>query len=1218
MPRAEFVHLHLHTEYSMLDGACRLDKLMERAKELNFSHIALTDHGVLYGAIDFYQAAKEKEIKPIIGCEVYVAPGKHTDRKNAAGGKDVYNHLTVIAKNEAGYKNLVKLVTIAHLDGYYYKPRIDKELLAQYKEGLIVLSGCMNSEISQLIRQDQLPKAREAIDWYKQTLGPENFYLEIQNHGIAEQAKVTKQLIQWHKDFGLKLVATNDVHYVNKADSHAHDCLICIGTQTQLADPKRMTYQPEQFFLRSAEEMAARFSEVPEAVKNTLEVAEQCNLEIRLNTEYHYPAFIPPEGKTREGMLRDLLAEGLHKRYSIRARAEGDQFIVEGVDDPALLPPGYPDNEAATKAVIDRLLLELKVIEKTGFISYFLIVGDFVRYGRSIGVSCVARGSAAGSIVTYLLEISNVDPIRYALLFERFLNPERVNPPDIDIDFADDRRADVIQYVREKYGHDSVAQIITFGTMGAKSVVRDVGRVMGLSYGECDRLAKMVPAELKMTLKKALEQSTDFKNAYETEEVTRELVDTAFVLEDLVRNASVHAAGVVIGDQPLVNLLPLKKDEDGTIVTQYAMGPVGDLGLLKMDFLGLKTLTVIRNTVELAKQNRGVTIDIDKLPLDDAKTYELLNKGLTVGVFQLESGGMRDLCRKFQISSVEHITALVALYRPGPMDLIPDFIKRRHGEVKIEYEHPLLEPIAKETYGVLIYQEQVMQAAQVLAGYTLGGADLLRRAMGKKKAEEMAKHRKIFVEGAASVNKIPAQKANQIFDLLEKFAGYGFNKSHAAAYAIVAYQTAYLKANYTVEFLSAMMTNDMSDTSKLTILINEAKLFGVEVLGPDVNESGVHFTPAPSKKAAAANGATDGNGHAAQGQAIRFGLAAIKGIGEAAVQTILDARKKGGPFHSLEELTERVDGRAMTRKVLEALIKSGACDSFGLNRATMMAKIDRVVARAAGIIQDRQAGQNTMFGMLEEKPTDKTPEPEKQLPEWDQKELLGYEKELLGFYLSGHPLMPLASLIERYGLKKTNELQELPARSMTRLAGMISEVQKGISKKSNKPYAMVTLEDLEGTVQILCMNENYDKYAQLLVPNKPVLVVGEVNNSEDKPKIFPTEIMELEKAPLKYTKQVYLRLNIERLTPQDLETARDLITAYPGRVPVFLCLREPGGERVFIETHERYRVSPSREFEHAIDDKFGDDTFYAKVDTALPEREKRKWEKKASSDSNGD
>ena len=837
MAHADFVHLHLHTEYSLLDGACRLDRLMERAHELKFAKLAITDHGVLYGAIDFYTAALEKGIQPIIGCEVYVAPGSRKERKAASGGRDAYHHLGLLAKDEVGYKNLVRLVTSAHLEGYYYKPRIDKELLKENKEGLIAMSGCLASEIPELIVNDQLDKARETIDWFKQTLGAENFYLELQNHGIPDQLKVNRQLIPWAKDFGLKLVATNDVHYVGKEHSHAHDCLICIGTQTMLSDAKRMRYQPEQFYLRSAEEMKARFSEVPEAIRNTLEVAEKCTLQIKFG-QLHYPVFSPPPNHTREGYLRELLAEGLDKRYTIKARAEGAGFAVDGIENPRLLPnfaPGAPaptaaETEAGVKAVMDRLAVELKVIEKTGFISYFLIVGDFVRYGRSKGVSCVARGSAAGSIVTYLLEISNVDPIRYGLLFERFLNPERINPPDIDIDFADDRRGDVIEYVRDKYGRDSVAQIITFGTMGAKSVVRDVGRVMGLSYGECDRLAKMIPTDLKMDLKKALEESPEFKEAYETEEQTHELVDTAFVLEDLTRNASVHAAGVVICDQPLVNLLPLKKDEDEVIVTQYAMNPVGELGLLKMDFLGLKTLTVIRNACDLVKQGRGIEIPIDNLPLDDAKTYDLLNKANTAGVFQLESGGMRDLCRKFQISSVEHITALVALYRPGPMELIPDFIRRRHGEIKIEYEHPLLEPLSRETYGVLIYQEQVMQAAQVLAGYTLGGADVLRRAMGKKKAEEMAKQREIFVKGCAKVNNIPAAKANQIFDLLEKFAGYGFNKSHAAAYAIVAYQTAWLKANYPVEFLSAMMTNDMGDTAKLGVFIAEARQFGIEVL----------------------------------------------------------------------------------------------------------------------------------------------------------------------------------------------------------------------------------------------------------------------------------------------------------------------------------------------------------------------------------------------------
>src|SRR5262245_49361532 len=712
MSHADFVHLHLHSEYSLLDGACRLDKLMDRAHELKFPALALTDHGVLYGAIDFYKTARDKGIKPIIGCEVYVAPGSRLEKRGTSGGRDVYHHLVLLAKDEVGYQNLVQLATAAHLEGYYYKPRIDKEILAAHKEGLIALSGCLASEIPDLIQKDDLQKARDTADWFKQTLGAENFYLELQNHTLPEQAKVNRYLIAWAKEFGLKLVATNDVHYLEKTHSHAHDVLICIGTQTTLNDPKRLHYEPQQFYLRSAEEMKALFAEVPEAVQNTLEVAEKCNLEIEFG-KLHYPAFHPPEHFTREGYLRQLVAEGLCRRYTIQSRVEGKDFVVESIEDPTRLPTfaNTPSDDAvvrpalnpdihdpvvaaAIKVVIDRLQDELAVIEKTGFISYFLIVGDFVRYGRSKSISCVARGSAAGSIVTYLLEISNVDPIRYNLLFERFLNPERVNPPDIDIDFADDRRGDVIDYVREKYGRASVAQIITFGTMGAKSVVRDVGRVMGLSYGECDRLAKMIPNELKMTLKKALEQSPDFKQAYETEEVTRRLVETAFILEDITRNASVHAAGVVIGDQPLVNLLPLKQDEDGVIVTQYAMGPVGDLGLLKMDFLGLRTLTVIRNTCELVKQTKGIEVPIDDLPLGDAKTYELLNKANTVGIFQLESGGMRDLCRKFQISSIEHITALIALYRPGPMELIPEFIKRRQGEVKIRFPHPLIAQIS--------------------------------------------------------------------------------------------------------------------------------------------------------------------------------------------------------------------------------------------------------------------------------------------------------------------------------------------------------------------------------------------------------------------------------------------------------------------------------------------------------------------------------------------
>jgi DNA polymerase-3 subunit alpha len=1216
MSHADFVHLHLHTEYSLLDGACRLDKLMDRAHELKFPALAITDHGAMHGVIEFYQTARTKGIKPIIGCEVYVAPGSRLEKKPGSGSRDVYHHLGLLAKNEAGYKNLIRLTTAAHLEGYYYKPRIDKDILAKHSEGLIALSGCLASEIPDWIMKDQLAKARDAVDFFKQTLGAENFFLELQNHGIPEQAKVNQHLIAWAKEFGLKLVATNDVHYIEKSHSHAHDCLVCIGTQSMLSDPKRMSagYVPEQFYLRSAEEMKARFAEVPDAVKNTLEVAEKCNLEIKFG-ENKYPVFTPPEHFTREGYLRMLLAEGLFRRYTIHAKAEGKEFVVTGIDEPKRLPTYQksevrsqkseenllddPEVAAAIKAVIDRLQLELTVIEKTGFISYFLIVADFIRHGREHGISCVARGSAAGSIVTYLLDIANVDPIRYGLLFERFLNPERVNPPDIDIDFADDRRADVIEYVREKYGRDAVAQIITFGTMGAKSVVRDVGRVMGLAYGDCDRLAKLIPAELKMDLAKALKQVPELKEAYENEDVTRELIDTAFILEDLTRNASVHAAGVVIGPEPLVNLLPLKLDDSGTLVTQYAMNPVGELGLLKMDFLGLKTLTVIRNTCEMVKRTQGIDVPIDALPLDDKKTYDLLNRAETLGVFQLESGGMRDLCKKFQISSVEHITALVALYRPGPMDLIPDFIKRRHGEIEIKYEHPLLESISKETYGILIYQEQVMQATQLLAGFSLGAADLLRRAMGKKKPEEMAKYREIFVKGCHEKNNIPKTKANQIFDLLEKFAGYGFNKSHAAAYAIVAYQTAYLKANYPVEFYCAMMTNDMAATEKLSEYIAEAREVGIEVLGPDVNESSVYFAPAR------------------EGKAIRFGMAAIKGVGEGAVETILKARSESGKFKTLSELCERVDGRSLGRKTLEALIKAGACDCFGATRATLFAQIERTLARAASILSDKQKGQSSLFGALEDKSSSAVPESIANLPEWPQHELLAHEKELLGFYVTGHPLTPLVPLLEKFSLTTTAKLAELPNRSLTRIGGMIAAVTHGVSKKSGKPYSMVTLEDLDGSVQLLVMND-YDKFRPLLEVNKAILVVGEISTGEDRPKIFPQDIMPLADAAKKYTKQVHLRLQMAHLQPADLTKLQELVAAHAGKCPLFLCFMRPEGGTIFVGAHERFGVTPSLELEHAANKLFGEQTYYAKVDTSLPEKQRRSWEKKPGSTSNGD
>ncbi|MCX7723109.1 MAG: DNA polymerase III subunit alpha [Verrucomicrobiae bacterium] len=1203
MAQAEFVHLHVHSEYSLLDGACRLDRLVAKARELKFPALAVTDHGVLYGAIDFYKAAREAKIKPIIGCELYVAPGSRFEKKTATGGRDVYHHLVVLAKDSTGYRNLIKLVTAAHLEGFYYKPRVDKDLLAAHRHGLIVLSGCLASEIPELILKGQLEKAREVIGWFKETFGPDNFYLELQNHGEPDEARVNRQLILWSKEFGLKLVATNDVHYIERHHSHAHDCLVCIGTQTTIHDPKRLSlnYAPEQYHLRSAEEMKQLFAEVPEAVRNTLEVAEKCNLEIEMG-RLRFPVFHPPEGYTRESFLRQWLVEGLYKRYTIRARLEDHEFVVEGVDDPSRLPPVQPTElegvtgdpvQAKVKAVMDRLRMELSVIEKTGFVSYFLVVGDFVRYARSRGISCGARGSAAGSLVTYLLEISKVDPIRYGLLFERFLNPERISPPDIDIDFDDDRRAEVIEYVRGKYGRDCVAQIITFGTLGAKSAIRDVGRAMGLSYAECDRLARMIPAELNITLEKALKKSPELKRAYETEPTTRELIDTALILEDLVRNASVHAAGVVIADQPLVNLLPLKADEDGTIVTQYAMGPVGDLGLLKMDFLGLKTLTVIRNTCQMVKATRGIDVQIDNIPLDDPKTYELLNRAQTLGVFQLESSGMRDLCRKFGISSIEHIIALIALFRPGPMELIPDFINRRHGKVQITYEHPLLEPICRETYGIMVYQEQVMQAAQVLAGYTLGQADILRRAMGKKLPEEMAKQRANFVEGCRRTNRIPKEKADRIFDLLEKFAGYGFNKSHAAAYAIIAYQTAYLKANYTVEFLCAMMTADMADTEKLAQYVNEAREFGIEVLPPDVNESQMYFAPSQPRGGAGARGA------------IRFGLAAIKGIGEAAVDSIIKARTEGGRFRSLADLCERVDTRAVNRKVLEALIKSGACDCFGQTRATLFAQIDHALARAASIAADRARGQSSLFGRLDE---DTAPIPESltNLPEWPPNELLAYEKELLGFYFTGHPLAPYAKLLEQYALANTATLAELSNRTVTRIGGLVTAVQYGISKKTSKPYLIATLEDMDGAVQVLFMNEAYDRSREFVKPNTAVMIVGEVSTADEKPKLFAIEALPLDEAPARFTKRVVLRLHTASVTAEQLEQLRQTIVAHPGECPVVIHFTQPNGEPAAIRAGERFRVKPSRQLQEAVERLFGPGTYEPEVETTISPRPARR------------
>src|SRR5438874_4618949 len=814
MPRDSFVHLHLHTEYSLLDGAIRMKELMKKAAEFKMPAVAITDHGNLFGAIEFYQEATRAGVKPIIGCEAYIAHGSHKDRPSSR--RAAAYHFTLLAQNEAGYRNLVKLVTAAHLDGFHYAPRIDKELLAAHAAGLIGLSGCLAGEINSAIQANNIEKAKQSAAEYRDILGAENFFMELHDHGMEAQHKCNRVLPQIARDLSVRLVAANDVHFLRRSDHEAHDVMLCIGTGKMVQDENRMRYVPELYF-KSPAEMREVFRDFPEAISNTLEIGERCHVDLEFGRS-KYPEYPAPAGKTRESYLRELCYQGLRERYGERAATDSD--------------------------FVKRLDYELGVLEKTGFVSYLLIVWDFIHFAKEKGIPVgPGRGSAAGSMVTYVLGITDIDPLQYGLIFERFLNPDRVSPPDIDVDFCEARRGEVLEYVPQKYGERRVAQIITFGKLKAKSVVRDVGRVMGMSYRDADRIAKMIPNELNITLDSAVEKNPELKRAVATEPATRQLFDYAKILEGLSRNAGVHAAGVVIADRDLSDYIPLCRDVKGNdVISQYAMGPLNDLGLLKMDFLGLKTLTVIEDALALIHE-REPNFSLKNIPLDDVGAFALYNRGETIGLFQMESGGMTSLSKQFDVKKLDDIIALVALYRPGPMELIPEYVRAKKGITPIKYLHPLLEDICADTYGVMIYQEQVMAAASKLAGYSLAQADLLRRAMGKKDKEKMAKERKNFIEGCAHTNKIPEKKANAIFDLLEKFAGYGFNKSHSAAYGLISYHTAYLKAHYPVEFMAGLLSNEINNTEKISVFVGECKRMGISILPPDVNRSGLKFIP---------------------------------------------------------------------------------------------------------------------------------------------------------------------------------------------------------------------------------------------------------------------------------------------------------------------------------------------------------------------------------------
>src|SRR5213083_2673299 len=1161
MARDSFVHLHLHTEYSLLDGSIRMKELMNKAAEFKMPAVAITDHGNLFGAIEFYQEASRAGVKPIIGCEAYIAPGSHKDRPGSR--RDAAYHFTLLAENEAGYRNLVKLVTAAHLDGFHYAPRIDKELLSAHSTGLIGLSGCLASEVNSAIQSNNIDKAKQAAAEYRDILGAENFFMELHDHGMEEQRQCNRVLPQIAKDLGVGVVGANDVHFLCRHDHDAHDVMLCIGTGKMVQDESRMRYAPELYF-KSPAEMRELFKDFPDAISNTLAIGERCNVSIEFGKS-KYPEYPVPEGQTREGYLRELCYKGLEERYDERAKI---------------------DNQLQ-----QRLDYELGVLEKTGFVSYILIVWDFIHFAKQRDIPVgPGRGSAAGSLVAYVVGITDIDPLQYGLIFERFLNPDRISPPDIDVDFCEARRGEVLEYVRQKYGERRVAQIITFGRLKARSVVRDVARVMGLSVRDGDRIAKMIPNELNTTLNSAVERNPELKRAVATEPLTKQLMEYATALEGISRSAGVHAAGVVISDRDLSEYVPLCRDVKGNdIVSQYSMNPLNDLGLLKMDFLGLKTLTMIEDTVTLIRRNVP-GFSLKNIPLDDVAAFGLYNRGETIGLFQMESGGITSVSKQFDVRKLDDIIALIALYRPGPMELIGDYIKRKKGLTKIRYEHPLLEEICADTYGVMIYQEQVMAAASKLAGYSMGQADLLRRAMGKKDKEKMAKERANFIAGCARTNEIGEKKANAIFDLLEKFAGYGFNKSHSAAYALISYQTAFLKANHPVEFMAGLLSNEINNTEKISVLVSECKRMGITILPPDVNRSGLKFVPetvAAVYDRRPQDEEIENGGHSPplQGRAIRFGLAAIKNVGEGAMELAIRERERGGDFKSLEDFCSRLDSRIANRKMLESLVKCGAFDFLHRERAELFACIDDALGSSAAAHRDRMAGQVSLFGDTHEHVA---PARTRTVMPWSDREKMSCEKELLGFYVTGHPLDAYADVIANGKYQSIGALGELSDRATFRVAGAITQVDKKFTRKEGKPFAVAWLEDLTGTLELVVWNELYLECAEKLLPGNVVGVRGKLDLRDEslrataeKLRLLSFEVPRASNPAGVVSPPLCLHFS-GNAGSAELREVQALLAASPGHRPVQLIFETAEGETLRVDAGAAFHVSVTAELEEQL------------------------------------
>jgi DNA polymerase-3 subunit alpha len=1154
MTKSDFVHLHLHSDYSMLDGACDVEKLVERVAEFGMPAVAMTDHGNIFGAVHFVNAAHKAGVKPIVGCELYICKkDDHVITRTPPDG-DTYNHLLVLAENEEGYRNLVKITSEASLRGFYYKPRVSKAFLAEHSKGLIGLSGCLKGEVAERLTEGNYDAARAAAGFYRDLFGKDNFFLEIQDQGLEMEHRIQSGLFKLEKDLGLPMVATNDSHYLCEDDAHAQDVMLCIQTGKSIQDTNRMKFEGNQFFVKNGEEMMRVFKDSPEVLARTLGIAERCNLRLE-KVPSPFPHFDVPDGFTLDSYFEHITRQGFARRMeNLRAASTNGKLKHSLVE--------YEQ----------RLAREIAIIQQMKFSGYFLIVWDFIRYARECGIPVgPGRGSAAGAVVAYSLGITDIDPLQHELLFERFLNPERISMPDIDIDFCMNRRGEVIEYVTRKYGRDNVAQIITFGTMAAKAAIKDVGRAMDMPYSDVDRIAKMVPTTLNIKLDDALNESVALQEAYQKDPQVRQLMDTARKLEGLVRNSGVHAAGVVISPRPLIELVPLHKTKNAEIVTAFDMVAIEKMGLLKMDFLGLTTLTILDDTQKLIAQ-KGIDLRLEDIPLEDQETYEkVFHRGLTSGVFQFESSGMRDVLRRYQPNSIEDLTALNALYRPGPIQggMIDDFIERKHGRRKIEYDLPQLKEILQETLGVFVYQEQVMQTANKLAGYSLGEADLLRRAMGKKNAEEMAKQRERFVQGATK-NGFPPKKIEKIFDLMAQFAGYGFNKSHSAAYALLAYHTAYLKTHHPVDFMAALLTSVTGSTDDVVKYINECREMGIAVEPPDINVSDANFTP--------------------HGAAIRFGLAAVKNVGGNAIVSIVAARKKlGRNFKSFYEFCEEVDLRLLNKRVLESFVKSGAMDCFG-RRAQLMQALDTAIEQAQKAQRDAESGQHGLFGVFADETAQEANDSLPNVPDWDEHTRLSAEKEILGFFITGHPMekykeklgdLSALSTADICAMKKSTAKEE----NIT-TAGLISGLRVAKSRRGEL-WAQAALEDMSGKVELLVFPEAYRKLAEKVKLEVPVLIRGGVRIEEGaNPKVTANEITPLDEARVPLPRALRIRIPLGSADDGTVDALHALFNERKGEAKVLFDVEREGDFMVVMEA-EGYNVMPDRSFRGRVEELCG-------------------------------